>query len=105
MYGQLKVISLDAGIENQIMGAVKKLDTGSYLALDPQTIQGIITVTTREVEKIKDLVTVPIILTSPIVRVYFKKLVDQFYLGAAVLSFNEIDTDVKIQALGNIVLP
>ena len=103
--GQLKVISLDAGIENQIMGAVKKLDTGSYLALDPQTIQGIITVTTREVEKIKDLVTVPIILTSPIVRVYFKKLVDQFYLGAAVLSFNEIDTDVKIQALGNIVLP
>ncbi len=103
--GQLKVISLDAGIENQIMGAVKKLDTGSYLALDPQTIQGIITTTSREIDKIKDLVTVPIILTSPIVRVYFKKLVDQFYLGATVLSFNEIDTDVKIQALGNIVLP
>ena len=103
--GQLKVISLDAGIENQIMGAVKKLDTGSYLALDPQTIQGIITTTSREIDKIKDLVTTPIILTSPIVRVYFKKLVDQFYLGATVLSFNEIDTDVKIQALGNIVLP
>ena len=103
--GQLKVISLDAGIENQIMGAVKKLDTGSYLALDPQTIQGIITAATREIDKIKDLVTTPIILTSPIVRVYFKKLVDQFYLGATVLSFNEIDTDVKIQALGNIVLP
>jgi flagellar biosynthesis protein FlhA len=103
--GQLKVISLDAGIENQIMGAVKRLDTGSYLALDPQTIQGIITAATREIDKIKDIVTVPIILTSPIVRVYFKKLVDQFYLGATVLSFNEIDTDVKIQALGNIVLP
>jgi len=29
--GQLKVISLDAGIENQIMGAVKKLDTGCGL--------------------------------------------------------------------------
>ena len=103
--GQLKVISLDAGIENQIMGSVKRLDTGSYLALDPQTIQGIITAATREIDKIKDIVTVPIILTSPIVRVYFKKLVDQFYLGATVLSFNEIDTDVKIQALGNIVLP
>ena len=103
--GQLKVISLDAGIENQIMGAVKKLDTGSYLALEPQVIQGIITAATREIDKIKDLVTTPIILTSPIVRVYFKKLVDQFYLGATVLSFNEIDTDVKIQALGNIVLP
>ena len=103
--GQLKVISLDAGIENQIMGSVKRMDTGSYLALEPQVIQGIIPAATREIDKIKDLVTTPIILTSPIVRVYFKKLVDQFYLGATVLSFNEIDTDVKIQALGNIVLP
>ncbi len=103
--GQLKVISLDAGIENQIMGSVKRMDTGSYLALEPQVIQGIITAATREIDKIKDLVTTPIILTSPIVRVYFKKLVDQFYLGATVLSFSEIDTDVKIQALGNIVLP
>lgn len=102
--GQLKVISLDANIENQIMAAVKKMDTGSYLALDPKTIQSIITATNREIEKIKDLVTVPIILTSPIVRVYFKKLVDQFYPDTVVLSFNEIDPEIKIQALGNITL-
>ena len=102
--GQLKVISLDANIENQIMGAVKKVDNGSYLALDPQTIQGIVSATNREIEKIKDLVTVPIVLTSPIVRIYFKKLVDQFYPNTVVLSFNEIDPDIKIQALGNITL-
>ena len=102
--GQLKVISLDANIENQIMGAVKKVESGSYLALDPQTIQNIITATTREIDKIKDLVQVPIILTSPIVRVYFKKLVDQFYLNTVVLSFSEIDSDAKIQALGNITI-
>ena len=102
--GQLKVISLDANIENQIMASVKKVDTGSYLALDPKLIQNIINSTTHELERIKDLVTVPIILTSPVVRIYFKKLVDQFYLNAMVLSFNEIDSDVKIQALGNISL-
>lgn len=102
--GQLKVISLDANIENQIMGAVKKVESGSYLALDPQTIQNIITATTREIDKVKDLVQVPIILTSPIVRVYFKKLVDQFYLNTVVLSFSEIDSDAKIQALGNITI-
>ncbi len=101
---QLKVISLDGNIENQIMGSVKKVESGSYLALDPQTIQAIISSTTREVDKIRDLVPVPIILTSPIVRIYFKKLVDQFYLNAVVLSFNEIDSDVKIQALGNITI-
>ena len=86
------------------MGAVKKVDNGSYLALDPQTIQGIVSATNREIEKIKDLVTVPIVLTSPIVRIYFKKLVDQFYPNTVVLSFNEIDPDIKIQALGNITL-
>ena len=80
------------------------MESCSYLALDPQTIQAIISSTTREVDKIRDLVPVPIILTSPIVRIYFKKLVDQFYLNAVVLSFNEIDSDVKIQALGNITI-
>ncbi len=102
--GQLKVIGLDANIENQIMGAVKKMDTGSYLALDPQTIQGIVTAATREIDKIKDVVATPIVITSPIVRVYFKKLIDQFYPNITVLSFNEIDPDIKIQALGNIAL-
>ncbi len=102
--GQLKVVSLEANVENLIMGAVKKMDTGSYLALDPQTIQSIITSTTNEVNKIKDLVQVPIILTSPIVRVYFKKLVDQFYPNIVVLSFNEIDSNIQIQALGNIAI-
>ncbi len=102
--GQIRVISLDAGIENMIMGAVKKASIGSYLALDANVIQDIVAATTKELNKIKDLVQTPIILTSPIVRVYFKKLVDQFYPSAVVLSFNEIDGNIQIQALGNIRL-
>jgi len=101
---QMKVISLDPGVENMIMGAVKKLDNGSYLALDQQSIQQIITATTDQVDKVKELVQTPVILTSPIVRVYFKKLIDQFYPNIVVLSFSEIDTQVQIQALGNIAI-
>ena len=84
------------------MSSVKKMDGGSYLALEPQTIQNIIAATNHEIDKVKDLVQVPIILTSPIVRIYFKKLVDQFHPDAIVLSFNEVDNDVQILALGNI---
>ncbi len=102
--GQLKVISLDANVENTIMASVKKVENGSYLALDPKTIQNMISVTSREIDKIKDLVQVPIILTSPIVRIYFKKLVDQFYPDTVVLSFNEIDSNIQIQALGSIAI-
>lgn len=101
---QMKVVSLDAAIEDMIMGAVKKMDSGSYLALDPQTIQKLVAATTREIDKIKDLVQTPIVLTSPIVRIYFKKLVDQFYPNVVVLSFNEIDNNVQIQAIANIAL-
>lgn len=101
---QLKVITLDAQIENLIMGSVKKMDNGSYLALEPQVIQNIITASTDQISRLKELLPTIIVLTSPIVRVYFKKLIDQFYPNVTVLSFNEIDTDVQIQALGNISL-
>ncbi len=101
---QMKVISLDPSVENMIMGAVKKLDNGSYLALDQQNIQKIINATTQQIDKIKELVQTPVILTSPIVRIYFKKLIDQFYPNVVVLSFSEIDTQIQIQALGNIAV-
>jgi len=84
------------------MQSVKKVDSGSYLALDQQTIQKIITSTSAELDKIRDLVNDLIVITSPVVRIYFKKLVDQFYPNVAVLSFSEVDNAVQIQALGNI---
>ena len=52
----------------------------------------------------KKLVQEPIIITSPVVRIYFKKLLDQFYPDITVLSFNDIDTSVQIQSLGTITL-
>lgn len=98
----IKVITLDAKIENIIMAGVKKSEHGSYLAIDPEVVQKIVSSLLEQVNNVKNIVSAPIILTSPIVRLYFKKLVDQFCQGAYVLSFNEIDTTVQIQSLGNI---
>ncbi len=101
---QLRVFTIDAQIENMIVSAVKRTEQGSYLALEPDIIQKIINAFNTEVEKVRDVIASPIILTSPIVRVYFKKLIDQFVPGVTVLSFNEIDTSVQIQSIGNIAL-
>ncbi len=101
---QLHVITLDAETENIIMGAVKKSEHGSYLALDPDTVQKIATSLIAQINKIKELMPTPIILTSPIVRIYFKRLADQFASGIVVLSFSEIDNSVQIQAIGNIAI-
>ncbi|WP_419196009.1 flagellar biosynthesis protein FlhA [Butyricicoccus faecihominis] len=100
--GQMKVLSVDGGLENLILNNVKKLDGGAYLALEPNTIQKIIAATTDKLTQMKKLVQTPIILTSPVVRVYFKKLLDQFYPDVTVLSFNDIDSNVQIQSLGMI---
>lgn len=100
--GQMKVLSLDTEIENKIINSVKKMEGGAYLALDPMTIQKIVTSTTEKVEEMRKLVQIPIILTSPIVRIYYKKLLDQFCPNVVVLSFNDVDSSVQIQSLGMI---
>ncbi|MEL7623575.1 MAG: flagellar biosynthesis protein FlhA [Clostridiales bacterium] len=102
--GQMKVMSLDGELENIIINSVKKMDGGAYLALESDTIQKIITATTEKINQMKQVVQTPIILTSPVVRVYFKKLLDQFYPEVVVLSFNDIDSGVQIQSLGNIAI-
>ena len=58
----------------------------------------------EQIDKMRRLVQEPILLTSPLVRVYFKKLLDQFYPNITVLSINDIDPSVQIQALGSIAI-
>ena len=100
----IKVISLDQAIENIILNSAKKSEHGTYLAIEPLVVQKIVEEVTEQIEKVKDLIRQPIILTSPIVRIYFKRLIDQFLPNLTVLSFNEIDTNVQIQAIGLIQL-
>lgn len=102
--GQIRVLTLDTETENKIVAGVKKSEQGSYLALDPVTIQKLMNALNEQIDRVKEVVPNPIILTSPIVRVYFKKLVDQFIPNITVLSFNEIDNTVQIQAVGNVAI-
>ncbi|MBQ7980694.1 MAG: flagellar biosynthesis protein FlhA, partial [Oscillospiraceae bacterium] len=88
--GQIRVLTLDTETENKIVASVKKSEQGSYLAMDPQTIQELIASLNEQIDKVKDVVPMPIVLTSPIVRIYFKKLIDQFIPNVTVLSFSEI---------------
>ncbi len=100
----LRVITIDPKIEDMIVASVKKSDQGSYLSLDPDMIQRIVARATEEVNKVKDVIPTVIVLTSPIVRVYFKKLIDQFIPGLTVLSYSEIDGTTQIQSVGSINL-
>ncbi len=102
--GQIRVITLDSEVERIIVNSINKNDQGTYLSMDPQTTQKIVSKLLDCITKVKDAINVPIILTSPLVRIYFSKMLEQFYPNAVVLSFNELNTNVQIQAVANVTL-
>lgn len=102
--GQMRVITLDAEVEKLIASSLAKNENGLYLALNPEVMQKIITQLSDIVKKFADLGQPPIILTSHVIRIYFYRLIEQFYPDIYVLSFNEIANNVQIQAIGNITL-
>lgn len=94
------VVTLDPKIEQEIMNSVKQTEQGAYLTLDPERIKAIIAAVREEVEKLENLGKNPIVLTSPIVRMYFKKLTEDYFSDLIVVSYNEIDNNVEIQSVG-----
>lgn len=95
-----QVITLDPEIEQTIMESVKHTEQGTYLAIRPEITQQILSATKREIMKLTSIGRVPIILTSPIVRVYYKRLTQEEFEDLIVLSFNELDSNVELQSVG-----
>ncbi len=100
--GQMRVVTLDAELEKNIVSSLSRSEQGIYLALSPDLLQSIISQLAEQLKKFAELSQRPIILTSHVVRVYFARLIEQFYPNVYVLSFNEIANNVQIQAIGNI---
>ena len=98
--GVLPCVTLDTALENRIAGAVQRTDHGSYVSLDPDSMQQIVSTLNTELEKLTNMGYQPIVLTSPAVRLYFRKLVERSVPGLIVLSQAEIDQNVEIQILG-----
>ena len=98
--GVLPCITLDPAIENKIAGSVQRTEHGSYVSLDPDSMQKLLTALQEELRKLTDQGYQPIVLTSPTVRPYFRNLVERSIPGLIVLSHAEIEQNVEIQILG-----
>ena len=98
------VVTLDPKVEQEIMGAVKQSEQGAYLSLDPSVTKEIIESVQTEVHKLEDLGKNPIIITSPIVRMYFKRLTQDYFKDLIVVSYNEIDSNVELQSVGMVTV-
>ena len=94
------VLTLDPKIEQEIMGSVKQTEQGAYLTLDPDRTRKIIASAEAEIKKLEELGKNPIIITSPIVRMYFKRLTEDYFKDLIVISYNEIESNIELQSVG-----
>lgn len=94
------VVTLDPKLEQDIMGSVKQTEQGAFLNLDPEKTKNIIASVEKEVAKLENLGKNAIILTSPIVRMYFKKLTQDYFHDLIVVSYNEIESNIELQSVG-----
>ena len=94
------VVTLDPKLEQTIMGAVKQTEQGAYLNLDPDKTTAIMKSVEQETKKLEDMGKAPIVITSPIVRIYFKRLTEDYYRDLIVISYNEIESNVELQSVG-----
>ena len=82
------------------MSSVKQTEQGSYLALDPDKTKAIMKSVETEIGKLESLGKSAIIITSPIVRMYFKKLTEDYFKDLIVISYNEVESNVELQSVG-----
>lgn len=98
------VVTLDPKIEQEIMSSVKQTEQGAYLTLEPEKIKSIVSAVQVEIEKLENLGKNAIVITSPIVRMYFKKMTEDYIKNLIVVSYNEIDSNIELQSVGMVTV-
>ncbi len=104
MDNRLYVITLDPELEDYLAKSLQQTQFGSYLSMDPETARRVLTNLTNEAIKVSKNGFEPIVITSPVIRVHFKKFSEQTLPDLTVLSYNEIEQYVEIHGVGMVSL-
>lgn len=98
--GKITVLTLDPSLEERLRDSVQQSDYGSFLALDPEVAQHMIDKLMCHYEDLTSKGITPIVICAPVLRLYFKRLVDRFITNLVVLSYNEIDSSANVEVIG-----
>lgn len=98
----ISVYLLDPEIEEMIRGAIKQTSAGSYLALDPDSVNLILKSMRNTITPTPPGGQPPVLLTAIDVRRYVRKLIETEFPDVAVISYQEVLPEIRIQPLGRI---
>lgn len=100
--GVLPVITLNAKTEQTLQEAIRQVEGGSYLALNPSIAQQLIHNINMAIEGAVGTDGQPVLLATPIVRPHLAQLITRFLPNVPVISQGEIPPDTRLQAVGNV---
>ncbi len=98
--GKVYALTLDPKFEKKIMDSVQAAESGNVTAMEPRLLQQMFRSLSAGIEKMAGTNRQPLVLCSPNVRPYFKKLIERFIPHLAVLSFSELLPRTEIQSVG-----
>jgi flagellar biosynthesis protein FlhA len=94
--GEARVITISPDTEKAILSSFRQTDQGPFAALDPAQIHRLLNGIKKAAESAMNLGITPIMITSPQIRRQMKNLSMQVVPDLVVLSYNELEQDVKI---------
>ena len=97
--GKVYALTLSPQLEKKIMDAIQAAESGTVTAMDPRLLQQVFRSLSLGIEKMAGANRQPLVLCSPNVRPYFKKLIERFIPHLAVLSFSELLPRTEIQSV------
>jgi type III secretion protein V len=100
----LSVYLLDPEIEDMVRGAIKQTSAGSFLALDPDSVQLILHAMRNTIVAPVPGAQPPVLLTTLDVRRFVRKLIENEFPDLSVVSYQEIVPEIRLQPLGRIQL-
>jgi len=98
----ITVVTIDPSLEETLIGAIHQSEYGSFLAVDPNVGERILLQIQRHVTNFKKMKLSSVILCSPRLRPHFKRFIERSFPDMAILSYNEIVPQVKVQSIGMI---
>ena len=96
--GSLGVFFVDSMIEETVREAIRKTEMGSHLALEPQLASDIVQAVGRAVAGAAK----PVIVTAADIRRHLRGLVEHEQPEVAVLAYQELAPETKLQTLGTV---
>jgi type III secretion protein V len=89
-------------LEDVLRNAIRQTSSGSYLALDPRTMQQIVEKVKKAVGDASRQTRKPVLLTSMDTRRYLRKIIEAEFPDLPVLSYQELTPEITVQPLARV---